>query len=189
MQASTTFDAFNQRGELTDIGAPYVTMPFDVSFDMTIVFDNIDNAIRMAEYLSVLSIIAPTCTGDDYTESIVEFSTSSPVKNDLEKQQFQLTNSVKLYVRLVEPVVNSMNDENTFLPLVSWVLQNGGNPEDVGYTQPAEPDEIQHVLDVFGNAVVHNVFASLSEKTDETPDYVGTRYYFLNRPPAPNDEE
>jgi hypothetical protein len=191
LQASTTHDAFNDKGVLKELGAPYVTLPFDVSFQMTIVCDNIDRAIRLSEYLSVLSIISPTCPGDDFTESIVEFATQSSVKNDLEKQKFELSNDVKLHVRLVEPVVNTMDANNTFLPLVSWVVENGGDPADVGYDAPTDPDDIQNVIDVFGNAIVHNVWSGDDYETDndEQNRLIGRRYYHLNRPPAPTDEE
>jgi hypothetical protein len=103
-QAIVGMQGSNASGTFGKYARQYRRLPLNASFNMAIVLSDAAEAMRMSEYLSMLSFVFPHCKGDEHTPSTMIFGNNVNTQHDNDKNDYNLSSSLTLNMQILEPI-------------------------------------------------------------------------------------
>lgn len=145
IQASVAMQSVNDKGIFGENVVQYRRLPLNARFNLAIVMDEPALAIRMTEYLAMLSFVFPVIVGDEHTKSTVIVQETSNIDVDRDKNNVNINGSLVLNMQVLEPMTLSFEDAQYPLAGVGVPMPDGTFNE----TLQGEP-----ILDSDGNPII-----------------------------------
>jgi hypothetical protein len=123
----------NDQGVYGSNELPYRRLPLEASFSGTIVMSDAEQALRMQEYLMMLAYNIPQVPGDEHTKSTLIVEPSSNIDLDKDKNEYNVSFSVRLNMQVIEPMRGAIDDTAYRLVGTGTLLPNGTYDEDTPY--------------------------------------------------------
>jgi hypothetical protein len=125
VQSSAPFTSADSDGNVDRHILEYRRMPSEASFNMQIVLDNADMAIRCTEYLAVLAMMIPLCDGDEHCKSTVIIGESASIDNEENSNDILVSTSLKLNMQVLEPLTLATTDSQVPMNGVGVLMPDG----------------------------------------------------------------
>lgn len=147
IQTVTPILSVNDQGNYGNNALPYRRLPLNASFNCTIVVSDPATAIRMSEYISMLSFVFPLAHGDEHTSSTLIFSESVSIDHDDAKNDYNITSSLTVNMQVLEPMGTAIDDSNWPLAGVGIQRPDGSWDETPKGEPVIDPETGEPVID------------------------------------------
>lgn len=153
-QMGTSMRAVGPGGKYDDYVLPYRRLPLTAQFNLVVTTSNPAEAIRLTEYISMLSFAFPLCNGDEHTKSTMICSESLSIDYVQDKNLYNVSGSLQLNMQILEPMTIA-DEDNILYPLVGIGTQlPDGSWSDVSYGDIIKDEQGNPILGEDGKPLV-----------------------------------
>lgn len=147
VQASVGMVSANETGNIGDNVIEFRRLPLNAAFSVAIVANDPALAIRLTEYIAMLSFEFPQIPGDEHTVSTLIFNESTSIDNDNDKANYIVNTSLTVNMQILEPMTLPMDDSQYPLVGVGIKRPDGSWDETPKGDIVTNPDTGEPVID------------------------------------------
>lgn len=156
---ATTFVSTNpETGVVGKNVIPFRRLPMNIQFKVDIVLDNVEDALRYMEYVTMLAMQIPVVNGDEHTKTTLKFEDNWNIDCNTDKGDTDLSGSLTANCQILVPQSCAVDDFEYKLAGVG-VLMSDGTWNETPKGEPILDDEGNPVLDDEGNPMIGDFVA------------------------------